>query len=119
APAWPPAHRVRVESPGEDTVKETVAEECPPPTSESTKSGASSNVLFEILAKDQVDFDQEQLEVFSSWEASRGHATHGQALPPGRPEHDRHSRHVRRFMHGARRYPMQFRRIVGREEELG
>lgn len=62
---------------------------------------------------------QEQLEVFSSWEASRGHATHGQALPPGRPEHDRHSRHVRRFMHGARRYPMQFRRIVGREEELG
>lgn len=43
----------RSRRPSQDTVKETVAEECPLPTSESTKSGASSNVLFEILAAGQ------------------------------------------------------------------
>ncbi|CAK9109247.1 unnamed protein product [Durusdinium trenchii] len=92
-------------------------EECDPPTSESYTT-ISSNVLFQISVKDHVNFDQEQLEVFCSWDASRDHAPPGRALPPGRPEHDRNGRHVRRFMRGVERYPRKFRQIVGREEEL-
>ncbi|CAK9003419.1 unnamed protein product [Durusdinium trenchii] len=65
--------------------------------------------------KEQIDFDDSQLKSYKSFEWPDEDKTPLQALPPGREEHERNLRRVKRLSRSARRYPRAFRVIVGRD----
>ncbi|CAK9003418.1 unnamed protein product [Durusdinium trenchii] len=72
-------------------------------------------ILFEISQEEQIDFDDSQLKSYKSFEWPDEDKTPLQALPPGREEHERNLRRVKRLSRSARRYPRAFRVIVGRD----
>lgn len=68
----------------------------------------------------EVDFEDEQLTSFRSWDQKHDETFDGPLgvpLPPGRLEHQANTRRVKRFMVGAQRFPQKFQEIVGRSDE--
>ena len=73
----------------------------------------TSEILFQVSGKDQVEIDDANLASFKSYNWADG-APHA-SLPPARPEHERNLRRVQRFMRSARKNEARFRALIGRE----
>ncbi|CAK9077446.1 unnamed protein product, partial [Durusdinium trenchii] len=84
-------------------------------TSAMAEASKARPILFEISQEEQIDFDDSQLKSYKSFEWPDEDKTPLQALPPGREEHERNLRRVKRLSRSARRYPRAFRVIVGRD----